>query len=100
MSILKNLVAAVGVAGTLGAAAPAFADWYRPAPPVVVPPAPPVYVTPPAQYGYGYGYCPPGMYCRPGWGRDDWRWRRHRAHEWREHEHREHERREHHRWGW
>jgi hypothetical protein len=83
--LLKKLIAAVGVAGTLGAAAPAFADWYQPTPPVVVTPPVPV-----------YGY--PAAYHRHGWygdrDRDYWRWRRH---EWREHEWREHEWREHHR---
>jgi hypothetical protein len=89
--ILKKLITAIGVAGTLGGAAPAFADWYRPVPaPIVVPPAP-VVVTPPA-YGYGYDY---GYRYE---GRPDYRWRRERA--WRhwEHERREHERREHRGW--
>lgn len=97
---LKSIIAAAGVVATLGAAAPAFADWYRPVPPpVVVPPAPPVYVTP----SYGY-YGRPGVYYRHD--RDDWRWRRWhgehewREHEWRAHEWREHEWREHHRHGW
>ena len=82
--ILKSLITAVGVAGTLGGAAPAFADWYRPVPaPVVV--APPAY-----SYGYDAGYRYEG--------RPDYRWRRER--EWRhwEHERREHERREHGGW--
>ena len=91
--MLKQLLAAVSVVGTLGAAAPAFADWYYPTP---IPPAPTVeVVTPPAPY-YAYGY----WHDRDDWrwrDRDDWRWRRH---EWREHEWREHEWREHHRrWG-
>ena len=47
--ILKQLIVAAGLAGTLGAATHAFADWYRPTPA-------PVVVTAPA-YGYGYaGY--------------------------------------------
>jgi hypothetical protein len=84
--LLKNLIAAAGVAGTLGAAAPAFADWYQPAPPIVVAPPMPV-----------YGY--PGVYYRHDWdgdrARDYWRWR-HR-HEWREREWQGHAWREHHR---
>lgn len=77
--LLRKLIAAAGVAVTLGGAAPAFADWYQPAPPMVVTPPAPV-----------YGY--PGVYYRRDWDgdrdRDYWRWRRHqqwRAHQWREH---------------
>jgi hypothetical protein len=83
--MLKKLLTVAGVAGTLGAAAPAFADWYRPVPP-------PVYRVPVPTYGYGYGA-------------DRWRerqaWRRREAweryHRW----HRgEWERHHHHGWGW
>ncbi|MCU1279572.1 MAG: hypothetical protein JWM53_3118 [bacterium] len=61
--MLKKLITVAGLAGTLGFAAPAFADWYQPAP------AP----------GYGTGYGVPVQH--PGWvaDRDDWR-----RHEWRE----------------
>jgi hypothetical protein len=69
--ILKKLITAIGVAGTLGAAAPAFADWYRPVPaPVVV---------------------------RHYEGRHDY-YRARREREWRRWEHERRERREHHRW--
>jgi hypothetical protein len=91
--MLKQLLAAVSVVGTLGAAAPAFADWYTPAP------APAYeYVTPPAPYyANRYHWRQDGDDWR--WrDRDDWRWREHRRHEWREHAWRDHEWREHHRW--
>lgn len=86
--MMKTLITVAGLAGTLGVAAPAFADWYQPQP------APPVYGTrvQPPVYGYGYG------------DRDDRRrrdaWRRHEAWErYRRWHHWEHERREHeHRW--
>ena len=93
--MIKTLMTIAGVAGTLGAAAPAFADWYQP------PPAP-VYAPPVQQPVYGYGYGD-----RDGDGDDYWRrreeWRRHEAweryHRW---HHWQHERWEHeHRgWGW
>jgi hypothetical protein len=76
--MLKKLMMAAGLAGTLGAAAPAFADWYRPVPA-------PVYGMPVQEPGY-YGYG------------DDWQrreeWRRHEA--WRRRE----EWRRWHRWEW
>jgi len=85
--MLKQLVAIAGVAGTLGVAAPAFADWHRPArvvvrpAPVVVRPAPvyrPVYrPAPVVRYDYGYG----AVY-RPGWEARRWEWR-HRHHHYR-----------------
>ncbi len=92
--MLKTLITVAGLAGTLGSAAPAFADWYKPQP---VPP--PVYgtpVQPPVYYGDG-GYYNGGYY---GGDYDRWRereaWRRHEAweryHRW----HRWH----HHGWGW
>jgi hypothetical protein len=89
--MIKKLLAAVSLMGTLGATAPAFADWYGPE----YVPAPPPVVNP--YYAHGYD--------RDDWrwrDRDDWRWRRwHRQHEWRDHEWREHEWREHHRgWRW
>jgi hypothetical protein len=81
--ILKQLIVAAGLAGTLGAATPAFADWYRPTPPAVV-------VTAPA-YGYGYasygyrGYAPRyhRPYVRRGWEGRRWEhgWH-HRGHRW------------------
>jgi hypothetical protein len=78
--MLKKLIAIAGLAGTLGVAAPAFADWHRPGP-VVVRPAPvyrPIYrpapVARPGYYGYGYGYRP--VY-RPGWEARRWEWRHH-----------------------
>jgi hypothetical protein len=86
--MLRPLLAALSIVGTLGAATPAFADWYYPAPTYQ-------YVTPPAPY-----------YARRWHDRDDWRWRdrddwRWRRHEWREQRWREHEWREHHRrWDW
>ncbi|HWE31197.1 MAG TPA: hypothetical protein VHB97_24490 [Polyangia bacterium] len=62
--MLKKLITVAGLAGTLGVAAPAFADWYQPAPA-------PVYGMPVHHTGwYGDG------------DRDDWRrneWRRHEA---------------------
>ena len=88
------LVTVAAVAGTLGLAAPAFADWYQPAPAPV--------------YGYNYGNGSYGngsygndgdrSYGRRGDGdRDDWREARWRSHE----RHERHEWREHHRgWGW
>jgi hypothetical protein len=89
--MLKTLIAAAGLAGTVGVALPANADWSAPAPA-------PVYAPPVEQPVYGWGY-------GRGWDRDDgW----HRRAEWRRHEeweryrrwrHFEHERREH-RWGW
>ncbi len=95
--LMKTMITAAGLVGTLGAATPAMADWYAPVPP-------PVYNTPaPPVYGYGYGY--DRGYWYGDRDRDD-AWRRHewREHEWREHEgrrwrHWEHERREH-GWGW
>ncbi len=80
--MLKKLITVAGVAGTLGSAAPAFADWYAPVPA-------PAYGTPvqPPYYGYGYGY---------GDG-DDWRWRE--REEWRRREAWERWRRWH-RWEW
>ena len=60
--MLKKLITMAGLAGTLGVAAPAFADWYQPAPP----PAYGMPVQSPGYYGDG----------------DDWRhgeWRRHEA---------------------
>jgi hypothetical protein len=82
--MLKKLITMAGLAGTLGMAAPAFADWYQPAPA-------PVYGMPVQQPGYGYGY---------GYGygdRDDWRrhemwrrreeWRRWHRWEWERHHH-------------
>ena len=67
--MLKTLITVAGVAGTLGAAAPAFADWYQPAPA-------PVYQTPVQQPYY--------VADRDDWRRgDEWRrddeWRRHEA---------------------
>ena len=65
--MLKKLMMVAGLAGTLGAAAPAFADWYRPAPAPVYMPAPaPAYGMPVQRGGYWHG-------------RDDWR----RREEWR-----------------
>ena len=96
MSIRKLLVAA-GVAGTLGTAAPALADWYQPAPPVVV--QPPAYA-----YGDSGYYGQPGVYYRRGWDGDGdgGYWRARRWHEWRERQRaeawRRHEWREHHGW--
>jgi hypothetical protein len=87
--MLKKLITVAGVAGTLGVAAPAFADWYQPVPP-------PVYGTPvqPA-YGYGgpaYGY--DGWREREAWRRREWeRRRRWERWEWERHHHRGH-------WGW
>lgn len=96
--MMKTLITVAGVAGTLGVAAPAFADWYEPAPA-------PVYAPPVQQPVYGYGYG--NEYGYGDRDRDDW-WRR--REEWRRHEaweryhrwhHWEHERHEHeHGWGW
>ena len=61
--MLKKLITVAGVAGTLGVAAPAFADWYQPAPA-------PVYNTPVQQPYY--------VADRDEWRRDD-DWRRHDA---------------------
>ncbi|MGZ3429700.1 MAG: hypothetical protein ACXVCV_23780, partial [Polyangia bacterium] len=71
--MLKKLITVAGLAGTLGVAAPAFADWYQPAPA-------PVYGTPVQR--------PPYFADRDGWRRDgDWRrdeeWRR--REEWERH---------------
>ncbi len=93
--MMKTLITVAGLAGTLGVAAPAFADWYQPQP------APPVYGTPvqPPVYSYGYGYGDRD-------GDDYWRrrdeWRRHEAWErYRRWHHWQHERWEHeHGWGW
>jgi hypothetical protein len=72
--MLKKLIMAAGVAGTLGAAAPAFADWYRPA-------HAPVYSTP-VRPGYGY-------YGNDWRRREEWRrreqWRRSHRWEWERH---------------
>jgi hypothetical protein len=80
--LLNKLITVAGIAGTLGAATPAFADWDD-APP------PPAYNVPAPVYGYGYDG-------------DDWReraWRRHEA--WERYRHwRRWEWRRHHRWGW
>ncbi len=94
--MMKTLITVAGLAGTLGVAAPAFADWYQPQPV-----APPVYGTPvqPPVYSYGYGYGDRD-------GDDYWRrrdeWRRHEAWErYRRWHHWQHERWEHeHGWGW
>ena len=85
--MLKKLLAVAGLVGTLGAAAPAFADWYGPGPVVVTPPV--------AGPGYYRGrddwrWRDRDDYWR-GRDRDDWRWR-HRRHEWREREWHEHHR--------
>jgi hypothetical protein len=79
--ILKHLIVAAGLAGTLGAATPAFADWYRPTPA-------PVVVTAPAYgyAGYGYrGYAPRYYrpYVRRGWEGRRWEhgWH-HRGYRW------------------
>ena len=80
--MLKKLIAIVGLVGTLGVAAPAFADWhhgggaYRPV----------------AHGGYGYGGARPGYgrgygVVRPGYGygygygrRPGWEYRRWEGH--------------------
>ena len=98
--MMKTLMTVASLAGTLGVAAPAFADWYQPAPA-------PAYGTPVEQPGYAYGYGYGnyyGNYYGNNYGDDDCdrrqAWRRHEAWEhgrrWR---HFEHERREH-GWGW
>jgi hypothetical protein len=56
--ILKKLIVLAGIAGTLGVAAPAFADWHRPT--VVVRPGP-VY-RPIARPRIGVGVYAPGYY--------------------------------------
>jgi hypothetical protein len=82
--MIKKLITVAGLAGTLGVAAPAFADWYQPAPA-------PVYGTPVRQPVYA--------------DRDDWRrhgeWRDNdwRGNEWRRREEAERYRRWH-RWEW
>jgi hypothetical protein len=62
LMILKKLIVLAGIAGTLGVAAPAFADWHRPT--VVVRPGP-VY-RPIARPYVGVGVYAPGYY-NPGY---------------------------------
>lgn len=86
--MLKKLMTIAGVAGTLGAAAPAFADWYQPAPP-------PAYGMPVQRPPYaGGGFVADGddWRSRQWRGGDEWRgdgeWRNE---EWRENDWRRHE---------
>jgi hypothetical protein len=85
--LLKKLAIAAGLAGTLGAASPAFADWYQ----APQPPAPQPYEyqvqNPPAAGGY---YVDNGWRRDDNWRHDSWRrrmewerYRRWRAREWR-----------------
>ncbi|HEX8950432.1 MAG TPA: hypothetical protein VF945_01235 [Polyangia bacterium] len=87
--MIKSLMTVAGLAGTLGVAAPAFADWDdQPRP---------IYNMPVQQQpGYAWGY--DGDEDRDGWRRRE-EWRRHEA--W-EHYRRWHrwEWMRHHRWGY
>ncbi|HEX4456784.1 MAG TPA: hypothetical protein VIA18_02370 [Polyangia bacterium] len=70
--IFKNLMLAAGVVGTLGVAAPAFADTYVPiAAPIAVAAPVPVAVPAPVEvaWGYGRGYGRVGYGRGYGWGR-------------------------------
>ncbi|MDB4969931.1 MAG: hypothetical protein JWN44_5620 [Myxococcales bacterium] len=91
--LLRKLITVAGLAGTLGAASPALADWYQPPPPVY---REPVYEQPVYQpYGRPAEVDP--YYANNGWRRehhgrrDEWRrreeWQRGREdwerHRWR-----------------
>jgi len=83
--LLKKIIVAAGLAGTLCASASAFACDYPPAPVQVAPPQPVYGVTvEQPYYGAGYG--------NDYWRRDDWRrheawerYRRWRRWEWARH---------------
>ena len=86
--MLKKLITVAGLAGTLGMAAPAFADWYRPAPAPVYGEPVPAYGMPVQRGGYWHG---------DEWRGDEWRrreawrrreeWRRWHRWEWERHHH-------------
>lgn len=76
--MLKTIVAVAGLAGTLGVAAPAFADWHGGYHGGVVargPVARPIY-RPVARPYYGYGYNDRPVY-RSGWEWRRYEWLRH-----------------------
>lgn len=70
--MLKKLLTMAGLAGTLGVAAPAFADWYQPAPA-------PVYGMPVQQPYFADG---DDWRRSEPWRQEEWReqaWRRHES---------------------